>query len=512
MVARLLDHRGEPIRDQSRLSTDERRNRVWERAARILQGSYDAAQTTSENANHWAAADSLSAAAANSPSVRKTLRERSRYEINNNSYLKGMVLTLANATIGTGPRLQLKTEDAGLNAFIEREFHQWCDEILFADKLRTSEMATVGDGESGVMRTHNWRLETPVKADLKVIECDQVATPYIDIDPDAIDGLVLGDDGYVDGYHLLKRHPGDLTGWTLDSDIVSFRDFVHVFREDRPGQRRGIPETTPALPLFAMLRRFVLAVLAAAETAADFSAIMYTDSNAIEGEDIPNLDPSEGMPIDRRMFQVLPLGWKMAQLKAEQPTTTFGEFRAAIINEAARCLLMPFNIATGNSSGYNFASGRLDYHVWENAVHLRQYNRQRTLCKRALLWWWEEARRIPGYLPTTVSRSDILNHDWLWPAVTGPIDQSKSANAADTNLSTGLTHRGIELSKMGVDVDEHDEQAARLNGFDSVEAYRKALGARQFNLVTEQTLSRPKRDDDEQIDATLMRYPHRVIV
>ena len=47
--------------------------------------------------------------AAASPAVRRTLRNRARYEVANNSYARGIVLTLANDSIGTGPRLQLLT-------------------------------------------------------------------------------------------------------------------------------------------------------------------------------------------------------------------------------------------------------------------------------------------------------------------------------------------------------------------------------------------------------------------
>ena len=53
----------------------------------------------------------LSAAAANSPDVRRILRNRSRYEIANNSYARGITLTLANDVVGTGPRLQMLTAD-----------------------------------------------------------------------------------------------------------------------------------------------------------------------------------------------------------------------------------------------------------------------------------------------------------------------------------------------------------------------------------------------------------------
>ena len=55
--------------------------------------------------------------------------------------------------------------------------------------------------------------------------------------------------------------------WTRYSqayDRVPAAAVIHYFRTDRPGQRRGIPEITPALPLFAQLRRYTLAVIAAA--------------------------------------------------------------------------------------------------------------------------------------------------------------------------------------------------------------------------------------------------------
>src|SRR4030042_980895 len=77
-----------------------------------IRGRYDAAQTTDDNRRHWANADGLSADAAVNSEVRRTLRNRARYEVANNSYAKGIVLTLPNDVIGTGPRLQMLTDSA----------------------------------------------------------------------------------------------------------------------------------------------------------------------------------------------------------------------------------------------------------------------------------------------------------------------------------------------------------------------------------------------------------------
>lgn len=102
---------------------------------RVLRARYDAARTTSDNRRHWANADGLSANAANSPEVRRILRNRARYEVANNSYARGIVLTLANDVIGTGSRLQMLTANADANRRIEREFMRWATEVRLAEKL-----------------------------------------------------------------------------------------------------------------------------------------------------------------------------------------------------------------------------------------------------------------------------------------------------------------------------------------------------------------------------------------
>ena len=43
---------------------------------------------------------------------------------------------------------------------------------------------------------------------------------------------------------------------------------------------RGLPDILPALPLFAQLRRYTLAVIAAAESAANIAVLMKTNAPA----------------------------------------------------------------------------------------------------------------------------------------------------------------------------------------------------------------------------------------
>jgi hypothetical protein len=133
----------------------------------------------------------------------------------------------------------------------------------------------------------------------------------------------LGRDRNPVEYHILKRHPGDTTAhvpYGLDYDRVPAESVIHWFRTDRPGQARGIPDIMPALPLFAQLRRFTPAVIAAAETTADFADILYTDAPA-NGEADP-AEPFEPIELEQRALLTMPGGWKMSQLEAEQPATS----------------------------------------------------------------------------------------------------------------------------------------------------------------------------------------------
>ena len=122
------------------------------RRVRWLRARYDAAATNPDNRRHWANADGLSANAANSAEVRRILQNRARYEVANNSYARGIVLTLANDVVGTGPRLQLLTADAEANRLIEREFAVWAKAVNLAEKLRTMRMARAQGGKAFVYK------------------------------------------------------------------------------------------------------------------------------------------------------------------------------------------------------------------------------------------------------------------------------------------------------------------------------------------------------------------------
>ena len=376
---------------------------------------------------------------------------RSRYEIANNSYAAGMISTLANDCIGTGPRLQMLTPDRILNRAIEEQFRIWSRAIRLPQKLRTMRRALCVDGEAFGLWVNNEGLSTPVKLDLRLIEADQVSSPFLNpIDPLRVDGIWYDVFGNPIQYDLLRFHPGDYYQLGLIADPIDARLMIHWFRVDRPGQLRGIPEITPALLLYPQLRRYTLAVLAAAETAADFAAILYSEMPPDTGTE-DDVEPFIPVEIERRMMTTLPMGWKMSQFKPEQPATGYAEFKKEILNEIARCINMPFNVAAGNSSNYNYSSGRLDHQVYHKALGVDRADIELIILEPVLTSWIQEAwLAYAGLIPDGPDRIEGWAHQWFWDGF-GHIDPHKDAQAQQTRLQNCTTTLKRECAREGLD-------------------------------------------------------------
>jgi lambda family phage portal protein len=427
-----------------------------------LKGGYDAASLTHDNRRHWSRADSMSPAAANNPAVRKTLRDRARYEVANNSYAWGIVSTLANDVIGTGPRLQMLTPDEELNAFLEAEFRSWARTIGLGELLRTFLISKIRDGEAFAIIFDNTTVEHPVKLDLKLVEADQVSTPtslawssLVGANYD--DGIVFDKFGNPKEYHVLRYHPGDNWFAPDEYDTVPAEFVIHYFTAMRAGQRRGIPDITPAIPLFAQLRRYTLAVLAAAETAADFAGVLYTDAPP-DGQ-VMESEPFEPVEIEKRALLTLPAGWKVGQLDAKQPSTTYSEFKREVLNEIARCLNMPYNVAAANSSSYNYASGRLDYQVYYKAIRVERSAIERVVLAKILRLWLREASVAYKAMPVNLF-FETPEVSWFWDGQEH-VDPVKEAQAQQIRLQNHTTTLAHEYARMGRDWQEALRQRAR---------------------------------------------------
>ncbi|MEM8735299.1 MAG: phage portal protein, partial [Planctomycetota bacterium] len=260
---------------------------------------------------------------------------------------------------------------------------------------------------------------------------------------------------------FLKRHPGDNDDNfnTFQSDWISADSVIHVFRQERPGQLRGVPRTTPSLQNFAVLRRYVLATVSAAEKAANVAGILSTEQ---AGDTTEALEPFDFINIPRDSLLTLPDGTKLSQLKAEHPISIFDEFVKAMLREICRCMGVPAVLALGDASSYNYASGRLDLQQFQRQMEVeRALLIERNLLDRVLELWLDEALLIPNFLPRMFA-SNLHYFEWAWRwAQPGHVDRAKEANGQKQELENNTTTLSREYARQGLDWETELRQRAR---------------------------------------------------
>lgn len=469
-----------------------------------LRAQYDAARTTDDFKNYWGNADTYDADSANSREVRHTLVSRSRYEVGNNGYADGIAQTYATDLIGVGPNLRMQTSSPAFNRMVEQEWYAWTKAVRFRRKFWTMAHAKFQDGEAiGVMRK-NPRLSHRIKLDLTLYECEQCQTPF----------LPFGIDGYIDGirfdefgnpvyYDILREHPGAVNSFrsTLTPEQVAADRVLHWFKMRRPGQHRGVPESSSTLNTGAAARRWREATLAAAETAADFSVFLKT---GFQPDQLDDVAPMSTLDIQKRMMTALPQGWDATQMRAEHPNATYDSFHDQLINEQARPANMPKNKAKCDSSQYNYASGRLDHQTYYAALDVEREDANDLVLDPLFGMWFDLAVVTYGWLggdPGAIGFG-AKSHLWDWPKHR-VADVESEANANETRLKSGQIGLHQIYSDAGLDLEDEIPAMAETFGITPDEMRKRLL-----DVILPPVEQAPAPQAPEAVTAALTKLLH----
>jgi capsid protein len=432
------------------------------------RASYDAAQDNPEYTNIWGNTDAYDADSAHSREVRHKLIKRSRYEVGSNGFSDGIAQTYATDLVGLGPQLRMQTTSEGFNRMVETEWFYWTKAVQLRRKLWCQAHAKHTDGEGFAVARKNKRIKHSIPLDYVLYEADQFQTPFLPwSEPGYIDGIKFDEFGNVEWYDLLRYHPGsshygsyfDLQPERLPAEMV-----FHWFKLRRPGQHRAVPECSSTLNMGAASRRFREATIAAAETAADYTTLLKT---SMQPNELEAVSPMSTLDIQKRMLTALPEGWDAFQMKAEHPTATYSEFHKSLVNEQARPKSMPFNKAACDSSGSNYASGRLDHQTYYSYLDVDREDCNDQVLDPLFDLWFRLAVVRFGWLggnPDAIS-AGARAHLWDWPKHS-TIDITSEASANKTDLETGKESLSSLYAKDGRDYEDELAKDAVANGID----------------------------------------------
>lgn len=342
--------------------------RVRARAALSLARSYEGAQSN-RRTDGWrvTAAGPIAEVRAG----RAKLRDRSRDLVRNNAWAARAVAIRVASQIGTGIRPRAETGSAELNQQIDTLHAAWsaaCAPESGGDLYAMQALAVRGMAESGEALIILDRGRTPaagsVPLTLQVIEPD-----WID---DTADTLGRAGDGWRDGvrfddagrrvaYRLHKVAPHEVTTWTRsETRDVPAADVVHLFRQGRPGQIRGVPDVASVIMRLRDLDDYHDAALVLAKVQTLLGAFVTQPAGpAISGlgEDKTGTDGKRQEELAPGMIGYLRPG-EGVEFNTPSGSGPFAEYTRVALHMIAAGFAITYHQLTGDLADANYSSLR----------------------------------------------------------------------------------------------------------------------------------------------------------
>lgn len=302
-----------------------------------------------------------------------TLRNRSRELVRNNWAAKKAVKVLRNNIIGKGirpaPYLASKASDKAVKDL----WWRWaeskkCDYYGRKNIYGLQRQIILAIVESGEVLVRIRRVSDNIlPIQLQVLEPDLIDTlkdTTLENGGFIMQGVEFNSKGQRVAYWLFDQHPGDYHNIkSLQSNRYSAEDILHIFREDRPGQVRGIPVCAPVMIKMKDLEDFEDAELLRQKIAACFTAFVINDP------DNPTNNTITSTPerIEAGRIEYLPQG---KQVEFTNPPTKEGydPYTKSQLRAIAAGFEVTYESLTNDLSNVNFSSGRMGWLEFQRTV------------------------------------------------------------------------------------------------------------------------------------------------
>lgn len=426
-------------------------------ALRDMTAYYDAASTGGRTGSWRKSRGDANAAGGR----RARLSFISRDMVRNNPTATGVVQTIVAHTVGKGimPKLEgvndanlLKEGKERLETYLKSREIDWRGRESLGGLQRLVDAALVTDGEVLVVLHPGVNGTYPKIEVLEIDHLDDAAFRAATEGGYVQDGIEYDAYGHRAAYYLFDEHPG-AEGWIkwkgrAQSRRVPAKFVLHIYRQDRPGQERGISWFAPvALPL-QDLADYDDAQLVRQKIAACFTIFRHMANP--KAADMP-AKVSPGAIIDVS-------GEDGYEFASPPGVDGYDEFTRGQLRRIAKGVGITYEACSGDLSKVNFSSAKMgrmemDRNVesWQWLILIAQF--LEPLGKMFLQAWALERgyhNRMAEILAAKV--------DWVPPARI-LIDPAKEIPPLVEEVRAGLNSRQRAVTSLGRDPDQiHQEQ------------------------------------------------------
>jgi lambda family phage portal protein len=393
-----------------------------------------------------------------------TLRDRSRFLVRNNPFAARAVQAISTNVVGKGIQTQFRSANA--NEIIsppEVLWKSWAQskEFDFDNRhdivgMQRIIMRSVAEsGEVLIRKRYDKKLTFPIQ--YQILESDFLDHTKSNTNTadgnTIIQGIEFNKQGKRVAYWLYEAHPGGydeaFRGAALVSNRVPSDQIIPIYRQDRPGQVRGVPWASPIIVRLKDLDDYEDAQLVRQKIAACFTAFVqdigsdFSDEQPVEDQELSDkLEPGQ--------IEFLPTG-KTIQFASPPELANYDQFTKNVLRSIAAGYGLSYEVLTGDLSMVNFSSARLGWIEFQRNIDV-----------------WRKEIIIDSFLEEVVKDfkqiASIQGFDFSkYNAVHTPpkrelIDPTKELNAIETSIRNGLSTWSEELMAMGKDPQEHFAQ------------------------------------------------------
>lgn len=391
-----------------------------------------------------------------------TLRAKSRHAVANNPWARNGTDALTATLVGSGITPASGVADPTARAAIAARFTRWAERADADGKTdfygfqAAATRAVITDGEIFI---------TWVDGKLRLVPADRVDVAFTQRLSDGryiLCGIEFDASGQRIAYHVRPDSGGDILSSWAPPIRVPASEILHVYRQDFPGQIRGVPWLAPALLALNELDQLLDALQIAAKISA-MHAGFVTDMNATGT--LPYDGTQEGSVLTGGLepgtIKFLPAGFDIKFSSPQQALASI-ELAGLSLRAIAAGLGLPEHLLTGDVSRANYSSMRAALVAFRPRLEQLQYHMLIPQFLRPVWRRWLSLEIISGRVSAPGFEADP--ESWLavefYPPPQQWVDPLKDAEAEATAIAAGLKSRRQAVAERGYDIETLDVEIA----------------------------------------------------
>jgi len=423
------------------------------------------------------------------------LRTRSRDLARNVPIATGAINTVVTSVVGDGLVLQSQIDQEALGLTpdqaeswqrqAEREFAIWARRPDFTSRLNFDELqelvfrAVLESGDIFVARRRRKDRQDTYGLKLQLIEADRVSNENNGSNSATlVDGIELDTDGVPVAYHISSRYPDDVgrgvkrewRRFEAGSSLTGQPQILHLYKQLRPDQARGIPYLSPVVEAIKQLGDYAEAEVRAAVISAMFTVFVKPGMVSDDGDadfvgTTEGVDPNSEIALGNGAIVDLGPNEDVVFADPKRPNTAFDGFVTAMSRHIGVALELPYEMLLKSfTASYSASRAALEM-AWQMFRTRRSWLAWK-FCQPVYEWVITEAvasgrLSAPGYFDDPIIREAWLGSDWIGPSRI-QLDPGKEAAADLIDLGMGVTTRQqIIMERKGGSFEQKHQQLVR---------------------------------------------------